>query len=259
MGFKEDGFFVLPEVLTHAECDAAAADIDAFYASGKGSRVVNLHSDSKAVLHAITKQSVFDWVSENCFRAPAIYTTLSFRVGTQQPIHRDVPHFHTEPKYQFIGVWYALEDTDINNGCLQYYKGGHLVDDIDGPDLARRVFPALNSLNDGEIDVCMNHYQDAIDLRCQSLEVHRGVMKKGSALVWDARLPHGGGLILKEGSTRKSVVAHCVPMGTRVYNAREFFRPIPKRLPEYPLSYISLPTGWVVQEQQQAAFQQKYV
>ena len=246
MSFKDDGYFIIKDVLSHEECDLAAADIDKFYASGNGSRVVNLHMDSEAVLNAITKKKVFDWLSENCFEAPAIYTTLSFQKGTQQPIHRDVPHFFTSPLYKFVGVWYALEDTDLDNGCLQYYKGGHKIADLDG----EMIF-------NGNIESSMNYYQSEVQKSCQHLPLERGVLKKGDVIVWDALLPHGGGKILKEGATRKSVVAHCVPMGTRVYNAKKFFNQ--KDLELYDISYRVLSNGWRVQKQPPASFQSKYV
>jgi hypothetical protein len=70
-------------------------------------------------------------------------------------------------------------------------------------------------------------------------------------------LPHGGGKILKEGATRKSVVAHCVPMGTRVYNAKKFFNQ--KELDYYDISYKLLVNGWRIQKQPKAFFQSNYV
>lgn len=257
MSFKEDGFHIIRSVLTEDECDRAAADIEAFYRSGGGSRVVNLHMNAHDLRSAITKQSVYDWINENCFKNPVVYTTLSFLHGTQQDIHRDVPHFHTCPKYQFVGVWYALEDATIENGCLEYIAGGHLEKDSDGLEIAEKLFPQSYALDRSELDQCMNHYQDEVSLNCQHLSISRAIVKKGDVFVWDARLPHGGGDILNPSLTRKSIVAHCVPEGTAVYNAKYFFNNIP--LPPPTLQYLNTQTSWKVQKQPNASFQRDYV
>ncbi len=265
--YAEKGYQILPGVLSSEEADAAAADIESFYASHPGSRVVNLHMRSLALARAITKQSVYDWVAANCFDNPVVYTTLSFLKGTQQDIHRDVPHFFTWPLYQFIGVWYALEDTDLNNGCLRYYAGGHKSADGEWFKAAKAVFEAngKKDLSRDEIETLMNAYQSSVTEYCEEdgCKIEHAVLKKGDCIIWHPLLPHGGSIIKDPNRTRKSIVAHCVPNGTNVYNARQFFNPkfdentLGKKLP----NYLQSPdyTAWKIQKQPDPRMQDDYV
>jgi hypothetical protein len=58
-------------------------------------------------------------------RSAGIYTSLLFEYGSQQPIHRDSPFFHTFPINYFFGVWFALEDIHPDSGPLIYVPGGY--------------------------------------------------------------------------------------------------------------------------------------
>ncbi len=255
--FESDGYTILRNAVSTELCDKAAEDIEKFYARGNGSRVVNLHMTSKNVRNVITTAAVHQWVRENCFHEPTVYTSLSFLEGTQQPIHRDVPHFNTFPPYQFIGIWYALEDASIENGCLEYVRGGHLVEDLDGVDLAVELFPQTDNLTKKQIDVVVNEYGERVLQACKGLPIERGVLAKGDVLIWDAKLPHGGGKILKEGATRKSVVAHCVSRGTEVFNAENFVGN--EFAPNNNLFYDLAANGWYIQRQPAPFFQDSYI
>lgn len=256
--FASNGYIILRNVLNDKLCDKAGRDIENFYKTGVGSRVVNLHISSEAVREMITSEEVYKWVKQNCFEEPTIYTTLSFLKGSQQPIHRDVPHFNTFPPYQFIGIWYAVEDATVENGCLEYIKGGHLVSDIDGVDLAVELFPKTDNLTKQQIDIVVNEYQERIVEDCIGLPRERGVLKKGDVLIWDAKLPHGGGKILNKNLTRKSIVAHCVTRGTEVFNAENFVgNELDVEMNN--LFYDLGPNGWFIQHQPKPFFQNVYV
>lgn len=260
---NKHGLQILTGVLDQQEIDAAIEAVDKFYAIGQGTRVVNLHMNEQAIVDIITKPIVKEFIEENCFNFPTVYTTLSFKYGTQQPIHRDVPHFLTCPKNKFIGVWYALEDTDLTNGCLEYYVGGHLIPDIDGEELVKELFPRIENLTDTMIRESMEEYQKRITEACQQKGLLKayGTINKGDVLIWDALLPHGGSPIRQHGKTRKSIVAHCVPAETHVYNAKYFFNPDfdPAKLPRPKLHYKLMSNGWRVQQQSPAAFQGTYI
>lgn len=44
--------------------------------------------------------------------------------GDEVPAHQDATFIYTEPS-TVIGLWFALEDADENNGCLWVIAGGH--------------------------------------------------------------------------------------------------------------------------------------
>ena len=53
------------------------------------------------------------------------FQTLNFRIGTEQRLHSDTIHFHTDPPTYMCGVWVALEDIDEENGPLVFYPASH--------------------------------------------------------------------------------------------------------------------------------------
>ena len=56
-------------------------------------------------------------------RQPFAFQTLNFPVGTQQHLHSDAVHFHSEPAGFMCGVWVALEDIHDAAGPLEYVPG----------------------------------------------------------------------------------------------------------------------------------------
>ena len=46
------------------------------------------------------------------------------KFGDEVPAHQDASFLYTEPNTT-IGIWFALENADENNGCLWALKGGH--------------------------------------------------------------------------------------------------------------------------------------
>jgi phytanoyl-CoA hydroxylase len=46
------------------------------------------------------------------------------RFGDEVPMHQDASFIYTEPT-SVIGLWFALENADENNGCLWVLAGGH--------------------------------------------------------------------------------------------------------------------------------------
>ena len=58
-------------------------------------------------------------------REPFAFQTLNFPVGTQQELHSDAVHFHSEPAGFMCGVWVPLEDIHFDSGPLLYVPGTH--------------------------------------------------------------------------------------------------------------------------------------
>jgi len=44
--------------------------------------------------------------------------------GDEVPAHQDASFLYTQPN-SVIGLWFALEDADVDNGCLWALEGGH--------------------------------------------------------------------------------------------------------------------------------------
>ena len=88
-------------------------------------RLVNFHLFSEASGKIATNpiiMKILDCIFES---EVGVYTSLTFKYGTQQPVHRDTPHFATWPQERFAGVWTALEDINELAGPLFYHPGAH--------------------------------------------------------------------------------------------------------------------------------------
>ncbi len=194
-------------------------------AMGRDLRLVNFHLYSDAVMRLGTNpelMSILDFV----FGAEACaYTSLTFKYGTQQPVHRDTPHFATWPENYFCGVWTALEDTPLEAGPLFYHEGAHRfpIDEAeifeqvkrDNPDMPQReqLDLALDLYNGRVIEEAPNHGP-----------VQIAEMKRGDVAIWHPQMPHGGSPATDQMRSRWCVVFHCAPTNVQVHQHEAFFQ-----------------------------------
>lgn len=190
-------------------------------------RIVNLHSQSEIFRQLFTRNRSLS-VIDHCFGKKAtVYTSLTFQVGTQQPIHRDIPVFRTSPDARYFGMWVALEDVDDNNGPLMVIRKGHRTALVDPYALAQSLCPNLKNMSNEDLQKEMwEPYQEKIHAKCleQGLSIDKIQVRKGDTVIWHALLPHGGSKILDAKRTRYSCVFHVVPGRTPVYQADVFFK-----------------------------------
>ena len=91
------------------------------------------------------------------------------------------------------GVWVALEDIDMKNGPLYYYKGSHL-----------RSYASSETIKDeAQGDIVSFFAREA-----KPYTKEYGILKKGQAVIWAANLLHGGDTITDSSRTRLSQVTH---------------------------------------------------
>jgi ectoine hydroxylase-related dioxygenase (phytanoyl-CoA dioxygenase family) len=152
-----------------------------------------------------------------------IYTSLTFKYGTQQPVHRDVPHFATFPKNRFMGVWHALERVTVNNGPLFYYPGGHKfpLSAHDALTETQENYP--NLAGEDLFEAALDIYNGMVIDHCEKLLLMEVIeLDPGDVVIWHPQLPHGG-MPIKSNDTRFSTVFHCAPIDTQVYQYKTFF------------------------------------
>lgn len=236
--FMRDGFIVLKGEIDPAFCDVVVSEFQALCARnsdyfdpfrdefGYLQRIINLHLAMPRFIELFGRASNMLALQDALFAAPtSIYTSLYFERGSAQPIHRDTPYFTTRPEYTYFGTWFALEDTDQTNGCLEVIPGGHLVKEFDRKAFAKSVTgdAEVGSIN----SVLFDKYQDDMNNAClqEGLKSVFVPMQKGDVLIWHPQLPHGGGQIADRTRTRNSIVMHTVPEGVPVYHAYAFFDP----------------------------------
>ena len=55
----------------------------------------------------------------------SMYIFKQPRIGGEVRCHQDATFLHTAPPQAMIGLWFALEDATVENGCLWAVPGGH--------------------------------------------------------------------------------------------------------------------------------------
>lgn len=107
-------------------------------------------------------------------RVPNLFQTMTLlkppHIGREKPWHQDHAYFNIDLADRIVGVWIALDEATLENGCMQLLDAGH----SDGPILhwKRRDW-----------QIC-----DTDMLGKKSVAVP---LKPGGALFFDSLLPHG--------------------------------------------------------------------
>ena len=186
-----------------ALCDRVVAETEPYFADGDVYRVQDAWLRSPAVKAAARHPKIVRLLELAHGRRAFPFQTLNFQRGTQQDIHSDAVHFHSEPSGFMCGVWLALEDVTEACGPLAYLPGSHklpflsmqsagVTREVPTPaDYVATYLPALRA-----------------QLEASGLPRAEALLKKGQALVWAANLAHGGSAIRDPGSTRRSLVVH---------------------------------------------------
>lgn len=239
--FPEAGLLHFPGIISGELCNKALQEYDQFEAllkknncnlsdeCGRNYRIANLHLESAALREIGGKKEFHEMASQFFGSKSMIYTSLSFKYGTQQKPHIDTPFFWTRPFNLFVGVWVALEDINPEAGPLIYYPGSH----------------HYYSSEDQLISVFKESGQDVqlmFDLMRVEIERHikpeQVLIKKGDIVCWHPGLLHGGMMATNSKLTRRSAVFHLTPFGTNVRDNSTF-----------PNNFINYPTYGVINDE----------
>jgi len=90
--------------------------------------------------------------------------------GREKPWHQDHAYFNYPLETRIVGVWIALDEVDVENGCMVVLPGGHL----EGPRIhfMRRDYQICDTDIEGESRVALP-------------------MGPGDVLLFDGKIPHG--------------------------------------------------------------------
>jgi len=199
-------------------------------------RVTNFHIYSKNTLDLVTNNIVNDILKALFKKEQVIYSSLFFREGTSQHYHRDTPHFYTNPIDQYYGVWYSLEDININAGPLKYFIESHKLEIPNGNDIVNNYFKDTNIEEINNNFDCLIKYNKIIEDLCYEKKLisvseknYIDKINKGDIIIWHPKLLHGGSDIIDRKLTRYSMVTHNIPINTMVFNSKHFFTKEPTK------------------------------
>lgn len=210
------------------------------FKSGNKNRVVNFHMYSENTLNLVTNTYVNDILEQLFGEKQCVYSSLTFKEGTAQDYHRDTPHFYTNPINKFFGIWFALEDININSGPLKYCIGSHNIEADEGFEICMKYESTNNNNNNNvnikdKLDSLLKLYNKNIENLCIEhkltfVDEHNyEYINKGDIVMWHPSLLHGGSQILDNSLTRYSMVTHNIPINIPVFKAPVFFSKEPTK------------------------------
>ena len=97
------------------------------------------------------------------------------KIGREKPWHQDCAYFDVAPDTAVIGVWIALDEATLENGCMRVLAGGHHV----GP---------VHHWKRRDWQICD---ADIRKLRDTERPVVAVPLKPGGMLLFNGMLPHG--------------------------------------------------------------------
>ncbi|MBA3966717.1 MAG: phytanoyl-CoA dioxygenase family protein, partial [Nitrospirales bacterium] len=200
-----EGFTILKGVIEPGLCDAVVNDYQQYLernkryadqyidAKGRHNRLVNFHMSSENAMKIGCHDEIMRALDYLFGYKAGIYTSLTFEYGTEQPIHRDAPFFHTFPVNYFVGAWCALEDINPDAGPLMYVPGGHRF-----PCDQHAIYKRIRAENPGQPDDwvvlhALEAYYGEVIARSGAIgATKQAVLQKGDVAIWHPQLPHGG-------------------------------------------------------------------
>jgi hypothetical protein len=174
-------------------------------------RIVDHYFFSVAARRILFSASLTGFL-ERVFEArPMLTQSLGFEYGSEQDIHQDTAFVITNSPLKMVGIWIALKDVQPGSGELVYYPGSHAWPDY----LFSGRFKHFDRERDG-----MGQVNDWFawlheEAARRNVPLKSFLPKKGDALLWHAGLAHGGSKITDTYATRRSLVGHYCPVGTR--------------------------------------------
>lgn len=207
--WSSNGYIILNGFFTAEKCDNISNEIDRLLKTGQlhfsnGNKLMFANKKSDIIKAVSWQQDLTAILSFLLDKEVVPFQTINFITGSQQRAHSDSIHMTTYPLGYLVAVWIALEDIDSENGPLFYYKGSHKL-----PYLLNGGF------NEGATALLLGkkNYEDYEDV-IEEMVVNSNFKKqefharKGDVFIWHANLVHGGSPIIKNDSTRKSMVIH---------------------------------------------------
>jgi len=207
--------------------------------SGRKKRLTNFHRWSDAAMQIGTNPSIMSVLDFVFGYEASVYSSLTFKYGTQQPVHRDTPHFATWPRGYFVGVWTALEPVSEKSGPLFYHPRAHrfVVDEAQFLDAAEKRLPSASKSEQKLL--ALDLYNGEIIRRATEIaEPVKLMADVGDTVIWHPEMPHGGSHAMRQMATRWSTVFHYAPVHVQVHQHETFFGQDRAVEPEARYGYI---------------------
>ena len=169
-------------------------------------KVGSLHLWFDRAAELIFPPPVLRFLTQIYERPPVTFQTLTMRKGSEEPLHTDTgPLTLTEPM-SLVGSWLALEDVRPHSGEFQFVPGSHRAPEL--------LHHGTDKGHHGDHDEYYKILTATLDWSEErGFKTESFMAKKGDVLIWHGDLLHGGAPIEDPTRTRKSFIAHLMPLG----------------------------------------------
>jgi len=176
-----------------------------YYHYNENPRVIEAWRDIKEIVDLARDRDVLDFLECIYKRRPIPFSTINFIKSSEQPLHSDYMHFSSKPERYLTGVWFALEDIDINSGPLSIIPKSHKLNITTLEKLSQSIPKNTKQLKEN-----YTKYEEHVKqvVKQNNLGSKKVTIKKNQCLIWSANLLHGGSPIQDQTLTRKSLVVH---------------------------------------------------
>ena len=207
--WSDDGYVILDKYFSGDVADAANKDIDLLLDSKKvdfkyRNKIMFAIHESETIRKMGNDPQLMQVLNLLLGKDVQLFQSINFLSGSEQKSHSDSIHMTTFPLGYLIAVWIALEDINLDNGPLHYYRGSHKMKYIMNEDFDHGGSELLL----GKTPYANYEKKVAETIDSGGLEKQVFLAKKGDILIWHANLLHGGEMHNNPELTRKSMVFH---------------------------------------------------
>jgi len=190
--FHSDGSLIQNQERSINKIGHALHDLDPIFSQFSRAKKIKELTASLAIEDPLLLQSMY------IFKQP--------NIGGEVTCHQDSTFLYTEP-VQMAGLWFALEDATVNNGCLWVIPGGHRLGLK-----SRWVRAADGGMRFDVIDPDPFREENLVPLE----------VTEGTLVVLNGLLPHKS-LANKSSKSRHAYTLHVIG-GTSVYPANNWLQ-----------------------------------
>jgi len=218
--FKKDGYYLYKNAIDEQDIYNINIAIDQWVTQHKPAlmsnrkpdgtypRLIALHEEVPAIQELFLNEATLRLQDLLFGCRSSLYTSITFLQGSQQALHRDIPVHNISPENLYFRIWFALEDTNSENGALTGVRGGHRVA-IEKYKMTQTFYRRFDEIPEQD-PLSWRKYQKELKKRYNEagLLEEEFELSKGDLLIWHPLFPHGGSIIKDKNSSRRSVVLH---------------------------------------------------
>lgn len=174
--------------------------------------LTNLHCGLPELINLFSTHTLVVEVIDHFLGEGVVYSSSYTERSSARDAERDAPKFRTEPEHLHMGLWFALEDMDHQNGPLTLVPNAHALPELDREKILRSVYPPGIEIDPHSPEL-WNAYQ--AELRKQREQVGLAeetiLARKGDVVVWHPDMLHGEARAADPLRTRHALVMHVTP------------------------------------------------